>query len=504
MNDEKEILRKKAELESQAKELEKLYAIRAKDCADSFYQFFIEFWDTVNQDAELELNWHIEYLCNEMQEIVERAIRKEPKKEDVIINIPPGLSKSTIVSQMLGAWTWIHAPYFVIITSTHSNDLSVDQSIKSKDIFKHERWHKYFQPIIYEKFGKYLHLVKDNEKDWRNNFGGVRFFTSVGGGIIGKHAHLILWDDLIDVEKANSELVRNKANRHISKTLPTRKKDKEVTPTIGIMQRLHENDPTGYLMALNPKIRNIVLPARDSGDINPPELREKYVNGLLEPNRLPESILEEQEVLLGQYDFAGQYDQNPVPKGGGKVKYEWFEYVDEIDLPVGLVWNLWIDGAYTKKTENDPTGLMICAFDKHRQKLYVRHAKDAYMEMPELLHEIPRYCDMYGVGNRSRAFFEPKASGHSLQQMINVETELSAVLIVGKLVSDGKEARLSVLSPKVEAGKVVLVKGNWNDKFTTQICSFPVAKHDEYVDLLGYACDEHFARPKTRGVRRAN
>lgn len=504
MSEEKQILAKKKALDDSAKELEKLYAIRASDCADRFYEFFIEFWDIINQDNELELNWHIEFLCDELQKVIERAIRKEPKESDIIINIPPGLSKSTIVSQMLGAWTWLHAPHFVIITSTHSNELSVDQSIKSKDIFKSERYHKYFQPRFYAKYGKYLHLTKDNEKDWRNNFGGVRFFTSVGGAIIGKHAHLILWDDLIDVEKANSDVVRAKANRHVSKVLPTRKKDKEVTPTIGIMQRLHEEDATGYMLKLNPQIRNIKLPATDQGDIQPPELRAYYQDGLLDANRLTRSILKEQETLLGQYDYAGQYDQEPTPKGGGKVKYEWFEYCEDADVPKDVTWDLWVDGAYTKNTKNDPTGLSIKGYSKRTKKLYVKHAKSDFLEMPDLLKEVPRYCDLHGVSHRSRVYIEPKASGHSLEQMLKEVTELNAILIKGSLVSDGKDARLSVLSPKVESSRVVLVRGNWTDKFTAQICSYPVATHDEYVDLLGYACDEYFGRSKKKGVKRAN
>jgi len=503
MTDEQIIIAKKKQLEKSARELEILYAIRADECAKSFYQFFIEFWDVINQD-ELHLNWHIKYLCDKLQEIVERAIRKEPKKSDTIVNIPPGMSKSTIFSQMLGAWTWIHAPHFVIITSTHSNDLSVDQSLKSKDIVKSERWSKYFQPKIYERYGKYMHLTKDNEKDWRNNFGGVRFFTSVGGAIIGKHAHLIIWDDLIDVEKANSEAVRKKANRHASKVLPTRKKDKKVTPTIGIMQRLHEEDPTGYMLKIDDTIEHIKLPAKVTGEVKPEHLKEHYKDGYLDPLRLGQDVLDEQAKLLGTYDFAGQYDQDPTPKGGGKVKYEWFNYIDSHDLPEGLIWDLWIDGAYTNKTKNDPTGLVFKAFDKRRNRLYIRHAKSAYLEMPDLLKEIPRLCEMFGIGSRSRIYIEPKASGHSIEQMLKEVTGLSAILIKSKLVSEGKDARLSVASPKIEAGQVYIVRGGWNENYVGQICSFPVATHDEYVDLIGYACEEYFTGRKVKGVRRVN
>lgn len=501
MQDEKKIT---SDLSLQATELGKLYAIRAEQCKNRFFDFFVEFWDIINPDDELEVAWYHEYLCDKIQAIIERAIAKLPKEKDVIINIPPGTSKSTIVSQMAGAWAWIHAPYFVIITSTNSHGLSLDQSLKSKQIVKSDRYNQYFQPHFLKNYGRMLTLTKDNEKEWRNNFGGIRYFTSVTGGIIGKHAHLLLADDLLEVEKANSEAARNKANRYVSKTLPTRKKNKDVTPTVMIMQRLHENDPTGYLLKLGKPIDLIKLPAEVTGDIHPIELRNNYIDGLLDPNRLNKHTLNEQKTELGTYDYAGQYEQEPTPKGGGKVKEKWFQFIDEDDLPLGLVWDLWIDGAYTKHTKNDPTGFMIAAFDKRKNRLYVRHADEEYMEMPDLLKHVPKYCNMYGVGSRSRVYIEPKASGHSLKQLITDVTPLSGVLIEGKLVIEGKESRLSELSPKVESGKVFLVKGSWTDKFISQITTFPRALHDEFVDLLGYACWKYFGSKKKKGVTRRN
>lgn len=486
-----------------ASELETLYAIRASECAERFYEFVIEFWDIINED-ELKLNWHIEYLCDQLQEVVERAMRLEPKECDVLINIPPGMSKSTILSQMLGAWAWIHAPHFVIFTSTNSNDLSIDQSLKSKQIVQSDRWQMYFQPIIQRRTGKRMFFTKNNEKDWRNNFGGVRFFTSVTGGIIGKHAHLIIWDDVIDVERSTSEAFRKKANRHVSKTLSTRKKDKEITPTIGIMQRLHEEDPTGYLLDLDPTIKHIKLPATASGDVKPPELRKFYKDGYLDPVRLNQKVLDEAKVRLGSYDYAGQYDQEPTPAEGGKIKKAWFTFCKGHEVPPGIVWDLWIDGAYTDKTENDPTGLALFGYDKRAKRLYVKHAKSERMEMPDLLREVPRYCEVNDLNNRSRVYIEPKASGHSLEQMLKVNSDLSAVLIRGPLVQEGKEARASVASPKIEAGQVVLIEGAWNDDFIAQIAGFPNLKHDEFIDLIGYACEEYFGGRKTRGVKRRN
>lgn len=502
-NDQQE--RERRRVMAKAKAYEVLIAKRAKQCKDRLYEFFLEFWDVINQD-ELVPNWHIEEICDDVQTILEKAQRGEPKDPDTIINIPPGMSKSTIM-QMARAWTWIETPHFVLITSTNSNDLSIDQSLKTKDIVKSNRYQTYFTPYHMRKYGRAMKFTKDNEKDWRNNFGGVQFYTSVTGSIIGKHAHVIFWDDLIDVEKADSEAMRKKANRHATQVLPSRKKNKEVTPTIGIMQRLHEDDPTGHILTKKPETRLIKLPAKSTGDVQPEHLRARYVDGYLDPVRLTDSVLDDQRKFLGEYKYSGQYEQEPFPEEGGRIKKGWFQYCTEGEVPSGITWDLWIDGAYTEKTKNDPTGLMVAGIDVRNNRLFIRHAMSRHLELPGLLNMLPKYCDMNGLNLKSRVYIEPKASGHSLKQMLLQTTGLSAVLIEGPLVSEGKESRASSASAPIEAGRVTLVgtaETPWCDEFVTQLAGFPNAKHDEYVDLAGYSCDHHFNQKRRKKPRRTN
>jgi len=46
-----------------------------------------------------------------------------------------------------------------------------------------------------------------------------------------------------------------------------------------------------------------------------------------------------------------------------------------------------------------------------------------------------------------------------------------------------------------------LINGNWNGRFIDQICTFPNATHDEYVDLIGYACFHYFDKGKRRDIQ---
>ena len=72
-------------------------SILAALCKKSFYEFVIEFWDVVVPEEPV-YNWHIKYLCDEIQEMAERVFRGERKKHDLIINIAPGSTKSTIAA----------------------------------------------------------------------------------------------------------------------------------------------------------------------------------------------------------------------------------------------------------------------------------------------------------------------------------------------------------------------------------------------------------------------
>src|SRR5690606_41828287 len=115
------------------------------------------------------------------------------------------------------------------------------------------------------------------------------------------------------------DVERESANNFVTSTLSSRKIDKLVTPTILVMQRLHEEDPTGVMISKKgTKIKHICLPAeiKEGTKVLPEEAKEDYVDGLLDPLRLSREVLEEAQVDLGSYGYAGQYDQNPAPSEG--------------------------------------------------------------------------------------------------------------------------------------------------------------------------------------------
>ena len=458
------------------------HAVRAEICRRSFYQFLIEFWDVIVKEDLID-NWHIEYLCDELQEIVETVRDREPSEGDTIINVPPGTTKSTITTIMLPVWAWTIDPTLRIITGSYTLELAIEHSVKSRDIIRSDRFHSYYPTIL-------IKSDADNKSKYENTETGSRTATSVGGTITGKHAHLIIIDDPINPEQAESDVARIVANRWTGRTLSMRKVDQKVTPTILIMQRLHQDDPTGHKLSKETDINHICLPGEASKDIHPPELVKYYKDGLLDPVRLDRVTLRSlKEERMGSYGYAGQVMQSPVPDGGGMLKRQWFTIITRGEFEAKMakpIMKFYLDTAYTKDNMNDPTAIMACT--KIKGNLYIENVSTKHLEFPELIKYLIEYCGLHGYTGASQVKVEPAASGLSIIQQLKQETKLNVIRAIAP--KDSKEVRVSAVAPAIEAGRVFIVEGNWNESFLAECEMFPHGKHDDQVDCLSMAVGE--------------
>lgn len=458
-----------------------LYRAQAELCKRHFFKFVQAFWGAIIPEEPV-FNWHIPYLCGELEKMAYYIVNRLPKPYDLIVNIPPGTTKSTIVTIMFPAWLWTLDPSLRVISSSYSSDVSLDQAQKSKDIITCEKYMRLFPEVC-------IRRDKSGKGFYGNTAGGERYVTSTGSAVTGKHAHVIINDDPQNPKQADSEPLRLQAEE-FTKTLSTRKVDKRNTPTITIMQRLHEDDVTGYLLKKKAdKIRHICLPAELSDNVQPAELKDKYIDGLLDPVRLSTEVLEEAKIDLGSRGYAGQYEQRPSSASGNLVKASWFGHISLAEFyalhstePV----HFYLDTAYDEKksSDNDPSGILAAC--KIQNTLFILHAKKVWKEFPDLIKFLPEYCAAWGYSKKfSTLRIEPKANGESVIQQLKAYTDLNVTRT--ETPKDSKFTRLSACSPKIECGRVVLVDGDWVEDFVEEVTKFPSMTHDEYVDILCYA-----------------
>lgn len=452
----------------------------AEICRRSFFDFVKEFWSEIIPEKPV-YNWHIKYLCDHLQEQLFLIRDRKPKNFDTIINIPPGTTKSTICTIMLPAWAWAVDPTLRIITGSYSASLATDHAVKSRDIIKSEKYKMYFPYVEIKR-------DQDNKTQYKTNKGGERYATSVGGAITGIHAHLIIIDDPINPKQADSDVERETANNWMNVTLSTRKVDKEITPTILVMQRLHEEDPTGnWLKKRSDDIYHICLPAKLSENVKPKEVAAFYQDGFLDKIRLSDKVLNELHTILGSYGYAGQMQQIPAPEDGGIWK-KWIVPIKKQDIPnllnKGTDWDL----AYTKEDKNSASAYVTSGYFEN--DMYITDLGFDWLEFPDLIN--------YIKAKEPTHYIEAKASGKSAKQSLS-KLGINSVEI--KVDGGDKVGRTNIATPFAEAGRIycdeMLLDKLYNDS-NQGILKFPNNSHNDLNDALVQAITRHFVKVKSK------
>ena len=250
---------------------------------------------------------------------------------------------------MFPIWCWTKWYWLKFITASYSSALSLESAEYSRDIIRSERFQQLYPELDIREDKDTKSNFKVIKKSWirpnkcpRILQGGNRYSTSVGGTLTGFHADMIIWDDALNPTESISDKERENANRWIDQTLPTRKTDKGVSVIIGVMQRLHQDDPTGHILAKKKlNVKHISLPGEIihyRHKVQPEELVQYYTeDGLLDPVRLNWNMLQDLEADLGQYGYAGQIGQDPTPPGGGMFKVDHFAVVQRMPPDVDFI-----------------------------------------------------------------------------------------------------------------------------------------------------------------------
>jgi predicted phage terminase large subunit-like protein len=465
----------------------------------SLYKCVKYFWSEYSQD-EFVPNWHIELICHELEIVAKRVLNNEDKLYDLVINVPPGSSKTAVVLIIFPIWVWINDYTKRFITASYTSPLALESAEYSREIIRGEKFQKLFPELG----------IKE-DKDTKSNFrvvryeqfnkgyvprtlsGGNRFSTSVGGSVTGFHGHFILVDDPIDPLKVLSGKEVEKANFWIDNTLPFRKVNKAVTPIIMIMQRLHQNDPTGHLLATDKervkngkesKIRHICIPGEITNykeQVQPPELVEFYKDGLMDPVRLNWSVLRGYQEL-GNYTYGGQVGQDPVPLGGGMFEVEKLNIVERVpyEQDIAIMVRYWDkagteggDGAYTAgvKMARLRNGRII-VLDVKRGR-WGTAKRESIIESTAIADGAT--CYVYVEQ-------EPGSGGKESAEGTIKRLVKQGVTCYADRPSGDKALRADPYSVRVNFGEVDLLYAPWNADYIDEMKHFPNSTYKDQID----------------------
>lgn len=448
------------------------YELIASISRDSFYEFVKEFWGETVPEKPV-WNWHIKYLCDELQYIAERVFKGLHKEYDLVINISPGSTKSTICSVMFPAWVWTRMQTARIIGASYSKDLAGDLSRKNRDIVKCPKYQKCFDVTLRED--------QDVKTYFMNTKKGYRIAVGTGG-ITGYHGHFIMVDDPLNPNEALSEAELLNANTWMFETLSNRKVDPNITPTILIMQRLHQNDPTAQMLERTLDIKHICLPAYLTDKVKPISLRKFYKKGLMDVVRLNKKVLTGYEKALGERGFAGQYLQTPAPVGGSLFKTD--RLVLETTPPTKFQKKVrfWdkagtaMGGAYTAGVKfgldvNDRIWILDVVRGQWDTATRERHIKVTTI--------LDGHDTIVGVEQ------EPGSGGKESAEN-TVRNLMGYHVIIVKPTGD-KTVRAEPFSTQVNSGNVSIIKRHWTSEYIQELMFFPDSTYKDQVDASGGA-----------------
>lgn len=439
-----------------------------KGKCESSLLFFTRYLFKENTGSKFEVAEFHKTLADTLEQVYNGEITR------LIINIPPRYGKTEIAVKMYICWVLAKNPRAKFIHLSYSDSLALDNSSQAMEYIRSDAF-RLIWPIQ-------LKNDSQSKKKWYTKQGGGVYATASGGAITGFGAGnggAIIIDDPLKPDDALSDVRRGFINNRYNTTIRSRVNTRDV-PIIVIMQRLHEDDLSGYLLdgGSGENWYHLKFPALDEN--NQPLWPSKHSFAELEAIRQAD-----------RYTFAGQYMQMPAPDEGGEWRREWFSIIHRSELPGDIHWEMFIDGAYTKDTRNDPTGIQISG--RSGDNLYILKSIDKYLEMPELKAFISSFIQTCGV-TINQILVEPKASGKSLVQLLRRETNYNVSEIKSDFVRYSKIERARASSPFIEGGRVYLVQDNWNDAFLQQVSTFPNAKHDEHVDVTAYAIERNLLK----------
>ena len=437
-----------------------LAAVLRQDLAS----FTAKVFHTVDPGARYLANWHIDLIAAHLRACRTGEITR------LIINLPPRHLKSITVSVAWPAWLLGHDPGIRIMTASYARELAVKHALDCRLVLA-SAWYRRIFPAVA--------LAPDQNEKHRfvTTARGHRIATSVGGPATGEGADVLIVDDPHNPRQALSDTMRQAALDWFDQTFATRLNDKREGVIVVIMQRLHERDLTGHLLAKG-GWHHLVLPAEaehrtvfDLGGMR--VVREP--GDLLHPAREGAAEIARAKRELGAYAFAAQYQQRPVPLAGGMVKRAWLRHFAEPpSAPVSIVQS-W-DTAHKASALNDPAVCgtwAVTASGYHLLEVVRRR-----MEYPELKRTARALAAEW---RPDVVLIEDKASGQSLIQELRAETELPVIAIRPEA---DKATRMSTVSALIEAGRVHLPEAApWLDDYIAEITAFPNGAHDDQVDM---------------------
>ncbi len=463
---------------------------------------FLRLW-FLKRKLILVEGWYLHYLC----EVVEAMVRRDRDYRRVIINIPPRFLKSEIFCVAMPAWALgvDYSNRSSTLSASYSARLAERDSRRTLEMVS-SHWYRRVFPWVT------LHPKKKAAEEWWvvDQKTGVdvasRYSAGTGGTLTGMGGNLLLGDDLLKPSDANSDLVRGDTNDWIGETWYSRLNDEAVGVMGIVAQRLHEEDPCGYLLNLSKtpgfdRWTHVLIPNESErrtvfqvGDF----FYERKRGELLCPERLSGDRTAALKVVLGQ-NYDGQYQQRPSKQEGGMLRPRLLVEIDMDPAQIVKEWGLqpsaYLDYASTErelllKNQPDETAIAVMAKDQLKRL----HILEIWAE-PASNDVSAR--QMIALDKKYGRFVRRRGEKGGLKNgWDSTLTLISTILgywapVEGIYLPGDKVAKARALEGALNSGVVCVPKNApWLPKFKAQLRQFPNGPLKDMVDAVAYGAHD--------------
>ena len=320
-----------------------LKAIQKRQCELSLGEYIKQAWHVVEPGQPYVHGLHIDFNCAHLEAITDGVQFEDGTFYNrLLVNVPPGTMKSLIINVFWPSWEWgpRNMPHMRYVCAAHSQELALRDSVKMRRLVKSE-WYQ-------ERWGDRVQLMSDQDAKgkFENSATGSRQATAFEG-ITGYRGDRVIIDDPHSVDGANSDAKRNTVTQLFKEAVTSRLNNPDRSAIVVVMQRLHEEDVSGVILSNDMGYDHIMLPMRyDPTRAAPTKLGYADVREeegeLLFPDRFPLDVVERDERAMGPYATAGQYQQQPEPRGGGSSRTTGGNYGRRASTrPSSLSWHRW-------------------------------------------------------------------------------------------------------------------------------------------------------------------
>ena len=395
---------------------------------------------------------------------LERVVRGEINR--LMVCLPPGAAKSTIVSVQFACWWWAMNPEHHILRCSATQSLAEKFARRCRSAIQTEQFRVLSSTTI--------DPSNQSVASFSNMKAGTMTAAGVGSSIVGLRSNLSILDDPVSsFEAVHSETQRQAAldwyrTEYRSRLIPG-------SPEIIVTTRWHTDDiPGAILKSEESDTWEVIRIPMEADDPNDPIGRK--IGERLWPEWFTQQMVD--EAKRDPERWAGMYQQRPLTSEGDWLNPDDIEIVTklpELNLYAGL------DIAMTEGRGD----FSVCVVGgMHEGNLYL---VDMWRDRVTPDNIVTNLIRIHQTWNLLEVLIDDDVGAKVFKNLAHkILRERGTLVPLQGMPTRGqnKELRAAAFRGLAKMGGVKMLSGNWNADLLREISEFPFGDHDDIVDCL--------------------